>query len=152
MARQQVNIAVVGTGFIAETRARAYAGVTGYEPRIVAAVSRTRPRLEDYARRHGVPGVSTELAPVLERADIDVVDLCVPNHLHMPMAVQVAQAGKHVIVSKPLTAFDGAELPPDVAAANAIAARTRRTRSAGGIPAEVRSYAWASTPWAPCCT
>ena len=114
MAGKQVNIAIVGTGFIAETRARAYAGVTGYEPRIVAAVSRTRERLEAYAHRHSISDVYTELEPVLERQDVEVVDLCVPNHLHRPMAVLAASARKHVIVSKPLTAFVGADLPADV--------------------------------------
>jgi predicted dehydrogenase len=114
MARQQVNIAIVGTGFIAETRARAYAGVTGYEPRLVAAVSRTRERLEDYARRHGIGDVYAELEPVLQRSDVDVVDLCVPNHLHRPMTELAAAAGKHIICSKPLTAFDGAGLPEDL--------------------------------------
>jgi len=109
----QVNIAIVGTGFIAETRARAYAGVTGYEPRLVAAVSRTRERLDDYARRHGIPDTTTSLEAVLERSDVQVVDLCVPNHLHRPMTELAAQAGKHVICSKPLTAFDGAGLPPE---------------------------------------
>jgi predicted dehydrogenase len=113
MDRKQVRIAIVGTGFIAETRARAYAGVSGYEPRIVAAVSRTRDRLEAYARRHDVAHVYTQLDPVLERSDVDVVDLCVPNHLHRPMTVQAAAAGKHVICSKPLTAFDGLDLPED---------------------------------------
>jgi predicted dehydrogenase len=111
MARKFVNIAIVGTGFIAETRARAYAGVTGYEPRIIVAVSRTRERLEAYARRHGVPDVYTDLGPVLERSDVEVVDLCVPNHLHRPMAEQAAAAGKHVICSKPLTAVGSAEQP-----------------------------------------
>lgn len=129
MARRQVNVAVVGTGFIAETRARTYAGVTGYEPRIVAAVSRTRERLEDYARRHAVKDVYTELEPVLERSDVEVVDLCVPNHLHRPMAVLAAEAGKHVIVSKPLTAFDGAELPEDVPVASV--SREQMLREAG---------------------
>lgn len=112
MSGQPVNIAIVGTGFIAETRARSYAGVTGYEPRLVAAVSRTRERLDDYARRHGVPDVYTDLAPVLERADVQVIDLCVPNHLHRPFTELAASAGKHVICSKPLTAFDGSgEVP-----------------------------------------
>src|SRR5438270_11810359 len=83
--RKAVNIAIVGTGFIAETRSRCYAGVSGYEPRLVAAVSRTRERLEDYARRNNIPDVYTELDPVLERRDVDVIDLCVPNHLHRPM-------------------------------------------------------------------
>src|SRR6266567_2904552 len=97
VARRQVNIAIVGTGFIAETRARAYAGVTGHEPRLVAAVSRTRARLDDYARRHAIDDVYTELGPVLERKDVEVVDLCVPNHLHRPMTELAAAAGKHVI-------------------------------------------------------
>ena len=113
MKRQQVNIAIVGTGFIAETRARAYAGVVGVEPRLVAAVSRGRERLEAYARRHGIQDLYSELEPVLHRSDVDVVDLCVPNHLHRPMTEVAAAAGKHVIVSKPLTAFAGAGLPED---------------------------------------
>ncbi|MBV9581869.1 MAG: Gfo/Idh/MocA family oxidoreductase [Chloroflexi bacterium] len=114
MLPRQVRIAIVGTGFIAETRARAYAGVTGYAPDIVAAVSRSRERLEAYARRHAIADVYTELEPVLDRQDVDVVDLCVPNALHRPMAIQAAAAGKHVICSKPLTAFDGADVPEDV--------------------------------------
>jgi predicted dehydrogenase len=128
MARQHVNIAIVGTGFIAETRARAYAGVTGYEPRLVAAVSRTRERLEDYARRQGIPDVYTQIEPVLERSDVEVIDLCVPNHLHRPMAEMAAAAGKHIICSKPLTAFDGVGLPEDVAVADVP--RTQMLREA----------------------
>jgi predicted dehydrogenase len=133
MPRQQVNIAIVGTGFIAETRARSYTHVTGYEPRIVAAVSRSRERLEAYARRHEVPDIYTELEPVLERSDVDVVDLCVPNPVHRPMTELAAAAGKHVICSKPLTAFDGAGSVsrPDMLAqatenADAIVEATRR--------------------------
>jgi predicted dehydrogenase len=104
MGLEQVNVAIVGTGFIADTRARCYAGVSGYAPRLAAAVSRTPERLEAYARRHGIADTYLELEPVLERSDVDVVDLCVPNHLHAPMAIAAAKAGKHVIVSKPLTA------------------------------------------------
>ena len=130
MARPQVNIAIVGTGFIAETRARAYAGVSGYEPRLVAAVSRTRERLENYARRQGIPDTYTQLEPVLERSDVQVVDLCVPNHLHRPMAELAAAAGKHVICSKPLTAFDGVGLPDDVAVADVPRAQMLREAEA----------------------
>jgi predicted dehydrogenase len=111
MPAKQVNIAVVGTGFIAETRARAYAGVTGVEARLVAAVSRTRESAEAYARRHGVAAVYTSLEEALESTDIDVVDLCVPNYLHRPMTEAAAGFKKHVICSKPLTAFDGSALP-----------------------------------------
>jgi predicted dehydrogenase len=114
VAGKGVNIAVNGTGFIAETRARAYAGVTGYEPRLVAAVSRTPQSAEAYARRHAIDFFTTEYERVLERADVDVIDLCVPNFLHRPMTEQAAQAGKHVICSKPLTAFDGSCTPAEM--------------------------------------
>ncbi len=113
MTGRQVNIAIVGTGFIAETRARAYAGVTGYEPRLVAAVSRSQERVQAFAQRHGIADTYVDYAGVLERADVEVVDLCVPNYLHRPMTEAAAQAGKHVICSKPLTAFDGSSIAAD---------------------------------------
>ena len=102
---------MVGTGFIADTRARSYAAVAGYDVRLVAAVSRSPEHAEEYARRHGIADVSTELDLVLDRPDVDVVDLCVPNYLHRPMTEAAAAAGKHVICSKPLTAFDAWAVP-----------------------------------------
>ncbi len=108
MARERtVNVGMIGAGFLAETRARAYAGVSPYPARIVAVASRTLARAEDYARRHLVPQVYDDPRRVFDSPDIDVVDLCVPNHAHRPLAEAAAAAGKHVIVAKPLTAFDG---------------------------------------------
>jgi predicted dehydrogenase len=133
---QPVNVGIIGTGFIAETRARAYAGVGGYQPRLVAAASRTLSRAEDYARRHGIPDVYPDYRRILERKDVDVVDLCVPNHLHRPIAEDAAAAGKHVIVSKPLTVFDGPGSVPraemlSTALANATAMLDATSR--GGV-------------------
>jgi len=102
-----VNIGIIGTGFIADTRARCYASVSGVQPRLVAAANRTLSRGEAYAQRWGVPDVYDDYRRILDRADVDVVDLCVPNFLHRPITEEAAQAGKHVICSKPLTAFDG---------------------------------------------
>jgi predicted dehydrogenase len=81
-------------------------------------VSRTRERAEAYAQRHGIPDAYTDYARVLERPDVEVVDLCVPNYLHRPMTEAAAAAGKHVICSKPLTAFDGASLSDGVEASS----------------------------------
>ena len=111
MASQTVNVAIVGSGFIAETRARAYASVTGTPVRLVAVVSRTLEGAQAYAARHGIADAYDRLGPVLERADVDVVDLCVPNYLHRPMTELIAQARKHIICAKPLTAFDGGSAP-----------------------------------------
>src|SRR5258708_3148222 len=143
MTGRPVNIAIVGTGFIAETRARAYAGVTWYEARLVAAVGRSPERVQAYGRRHAVADTYVDYAQVLERHDVDVGALCVPNSLHRPMTEAAAQAGKHVICSKPLTAFDGSSLtdgraPASVpkaemleAAAENAAAMVEATRRAG---------------------
>jgi predicted dehydrogenase len=112
-ARQRVNIGMIGAGFIAETRARCYAGVAGYDARIVAVTSRSRARAEAYAQNHGVPRVCEDFDEVLARPDVDLVDLCVPNHLHRSMTETAAAAGKHVVCAKPLTAFDGGTVPQD---------------------------------------
>ena len=112
--RRRINIAVIGAGFIAETRARAYAGVVGYDARIVAVAGRSRDKAADYARRHRVPDVYGDYREILGRSDIDIVDLCVPNHLHRPMAEEAAAAGKHVVCAKPLTAFDGGGMAADL--------------------------------------
>jgi predicted dehydrogenase len=128
-----VNIGIIGTGFIAETRARCYATVSGYEPRLVAAANRTVARGQAFAQRWGVPDVYDDYRRVLDRPDVDVVDLCVPNFLHQPIAEAAAQAGKHVICSKPLTAFDGPGSVPRaemiasaLASASAMVSATQR--------------------------
>jgi predicted dehydrogenase len=125
--RRRINIAVIGAGFIAETHARAYAGVAGYDARIVAVASRSRERAAEYARRHGVPDVYGDYHEILARPDIDIVDLCVPNHLHRPMTEAAAAAGKHIVCAKPLTAFDGYGLASDVDVAAVPRARMLAT-------------------------
>jgi predicted dehydrogenase len=106
-SERPLGVAIVGTGFIAETRARAYAAVRGHAVRIVAAASRTRERAEAYARRHAVAAVYDDYRRALERPDVDIVDVCTPNHVHREVTEAAAAAGKHVVCSKPLTAFDG---------------------------------------------
>jgi predicted dehydrogenase len=108
--RKSVRVGIIGAGFIAETRARSYAGVTGHDARVVGVASRTRERAEKYAQRFGIPDVYDDPRALLERDDVDVIDLCVPNHLHRPLTEAAAAAGKHVICTKPLTAFDSANL------------------------------------------
>ena len=51
---------------------------------------------------------------MLERKDVDAVDLCVPTHLHEEMILLAAEAGKHVICEKPLTGYFGGETDEEV--------------------------------------
>ena len=112
MTREQVvGVGIVGAGFLAETRARCY-GRLG-SARLAAVTSRRKERAADYAERHGVPVVCDDLEAMLARDDVQMVDLCVPNLLHRPMAVAAAEAGKHVVCTKPLAAYLGQDLGDD---------------------------------------
>ena len=119
---RQLGVGVVGAGFLAETRARCWRQVVS--ARVAGVASRRREHAEDYARRFDVPAVFDDLDAMLASPAIDVVDLCVPNSLHREMAEAAAAAGKHVICTKPLTAYTGQDLPEDASDAD-VAGRDR---------------------------
>jgi predicted dehydrogenase len=108
--QKQVGIGIIGAGFLAETRARCYAQVSGYHARIVAVAGRTEDNVARYARRHHVPKTFTDYRELLALPEEELVDLCVPNHLHRPMAEAAAAAGKAIVCTKPLTADVGQDL------------------------------------------
>lgn len=119
---QQLRIGIVGAGFLAETRARCWRQVRSAG--IAGVVARRRERAEDYARRFDVPVAFDDLDAMLASPEIDVVDLCVPNSLHREMTEEAAAAGKHVICTKPLTAYTGQDLP-ESASDDQVAGRDR---------------------------
>jgi len=113
MPRAQIGVGLVGAGFLAETRARCYARVAGVDARLAAVVARRPERARAFAGRHGVARATRSLDELLGMDEVDVVDLCVPNLLHREMAEAAARAGKHVICTKPLTAYVGQDLGGD---------------------------------------
>ncbi len=120
--QRQLRVGIVGAGFLAETRARCWRQVASV--RVAGIVSRRRQRAADFARRFDIPVVFDDLDAMLEDAAVDVVDLCVPNRLHREMTEAAAAAGKHIICTKPLTAYTGQDLPDD-AGDTEIAGRDR---------------------------
>ena len=118
----QLRVGIVGAGFLAETRARCWKQVVS--ARVAGVASRRRERAEDYAARFDVPAVFDDLDAMLRSPAIDVVDLCVPNSLHREMTEAAAAAGKHVICTKPLTAYTGQDMPETAGDAD-VAGRDR---------------------------
>ena len=116
--RKQVRIGIIGAGFLAETRARCYAKVAGHDAEIVAVAAHTEENARKYAARHGVERVCRSADELLGLADIDMVDLCIPNSLHRPVTEAAAAAGKHIVCTKPLTAYVGQDLPEGAADAD----------------------------------
>lgn len=121
--QQPVGVGLIGAGFIARTRARCYRALGGRAV-LAAVASRTGERAAELAREFEVGAVCAGAADLLARDDVQVVDLCVPNDLHRPLAEQAAAAGKHVVCTKPLTAYVGQDLGPD--AGDAAVSQTPR--------------------------
>jgi len=95
------GVAIVGCGMIARFHARALAEVPN--TRLVALVSRSTDRARAMAEELRLAcDVSIDLASVLARRDVQVVIVCTPSGAHREPAVAAANAGKHVVVEKPL--------------------------------------------------
>lgn len=126
MSGTTVRIGLIGSGFLAETRARCYRRVHGMRAELFAVAARGGPRARAFAERHGIPHVAAGADALLAMPEVDLVDLCVPNALHRPLAEAAARAGKAVVCTKPLTAYVGQDLPPE--AGDAMVAEVDRAR------------------------
>ena len=69
--------------------------------------SRTRESAEAFASDIGVVFATDDFDALLARADIDVIDICTPPASHHEIAIRAAEAGKHIIMEKPLTGYFG---------------------------------------------
>jgi predicted dehydrogenase len=110
--RRRVGVGLVGAGFVARIHAEAYHHVRGVDVDVVAVAATRRERADAFAREFGVGRAVADFRAVLDDRAVDLVDLCVPSHLHAQMAMEAARAGKHVIVEKPLTGFFGGAATP----------------------------------------
>ena len=108
---QRVGIGLIGAGFLARTRMRCYAQVSGYHADVVAVAARSDASAQAFANAHDIPRAFADYHDLLALPEVDVVDVCVPNRLHREIVEAAAAAGKHVICTKPLTAYVGQGLP-----------------------------------------
>ena len=124
-----LRIAILGTGFLARTRARCWKRVHGGALEIIVA-ARDATKAAAFAREHGLAGgVSIDAA--LADPAVAVVDLCVPNSAHRPLTERAAAQKKHVLCTKPLAAFHGQGLAAEATAAEFTAtSRTAMLRAA----------------------
>jgi len=110
----KVGVGIVGAGFVAHIHARSFARLRDLGVELVAVTAVPIGQARSFAEEFGIPHYSDDYHKVLERADVDLVDLCVPNDLHHSFAVAAAEAGKHIICEKPLTGFFGPADTPRV--------------------------------------
>lgn len=103
-----LGIGLVGFGMIGKVHALAYNEIPQYYPHTLppinlAAVCTTRAESAEKAAREGGFGAwTTSVAELVARDNVQVVDVCLPNFAHRPTILAALDAGKHVIVDKPL--------------------------------------------------
>jgi predicted dehydrogenase len=119
-----LNIGMIGYGFMGRAHSNAYRKVgnffdTRYQPVLKAACARSQDRIQAFADNWGYESIETDWRALLQRDDIDVVDICVPNNLHSEIALAAAEAGKMILCEKPLAmnAAEGEEMCQAVEAA-----------------------------------
>ncbi len=99
MSNERLRVGVIGSG-AGQFHLQGYSE----EPRaeVVAIAGLDTDRVQKLATQYGVPDVYREYQELLARDDIDAVSVAVPNMLHMPVALAAFEAGKHVLIEKPL--------------------------------------------------
>jgi len=105
--RKNLNIAMVGSGFMGRMHSNAYRQANSFfdsDYMACAKVICTRDagKAREFADRWAWQETETDWRRLLERKDIDLIDICVPNSLHRDIAVAALQAGKMVATEKPL--------------------------------------------------
>jgi hypothetical protein len=100
-SRSIVRFAIIGAGAICDVHAQAIRSL----PDVAAlslVVSTRAARARRLAEARGAGGYSTDLDAVLADPAIDAVSICTPSGLHATQAVAALEAGKHVMIEKPI--------------------------------------------------
>jgi predicted dehydrogenase len=106
---KELRIGMLGCGFMGRAHSNAWLQVSHFferehKPVLKAVYGREqdRPQLEKFAKMWGYESIETDWRKVVERDDIDLIDVCVPNHMHHDCVIAAAEAGKIVVCEKPL--------------------------------------------------
>jgi len=95
-----IRVAIIGTGQIAQTHMKNYAAIPGVE--MVACADINEAAARKSAAEYKIPHVYTSARELMQRDDIDAVDVCLHNNYHMPATLLALESGKHVYCEKPM--------------------------------------------------
>jgi predicted dehydrogenase len=107
MAKQSLNIGLVGYGFMGRAHSNAFLQAgrffdLPYQPVLKAVCARNPERAKAFADNWGYELIETDWRKLIARHEIDVIDIASPNDTHAEIAIAAAQAGKMVLCEKPL--------------------------------------------------
>jgi predicted dehydrogenase len=102
-----VGVGMVGYAFMGRAHSQAWRNVSAFfdlpaRPELVALAGRSYDQASAAARRMGWESVETDWRRLIQRDDVDIIDICTPGDSHAEIAIAALDAGKHVLCEKPL--------------------------------------------------
>ena len=101
-----LGVAAIGYAFMGKAHSNAWRNVAGFfdvpavEQKVL--VGRDAAAVAEAAAKYGWAESATDWRAVIERDDVHIVDICAPGWMHAEIAIAALEAGKHVLVEKPL--------------------------------------------------
>lgn len=104
---KKLNIGMIGYGFMGRAHSNAFRQVNAFfdvpfELSLKAVCGRNQSKVRKMADDWGWQETASDWDALVQRPDIDVIDICTPNYLHAPIALEALRAGKIVWCEKPL--------------------------------------------------
>ena len=134
-AQQTLGVGMVGYAFMGAVHSQAWRSAPRFfdlpaRLRMSVLAGRDETRLKAAAGRYGWESTETDWGRLIDRDDVDIVDICTPGDTHAEIAIAALEAGKHVLCEKPL-----ANSVPEAEAMAAAASRaaTRGVRAMCGF-------------------
>lgn len=97
---KKIRIGLIGAGIIGKVHLDNYAKLYGAE--VVAVCDIDENVLKQVAEQYQIPYTYTDFRDMLQRDDLDAVDVCLHNNLHAQVSIEALKAGKHVYCEKPI--------------------------------------------------
>jgi predicted dehydrogenase len=97
---EKLRIGIIGVGQIGQVHLENYQPIP--EVSVAAVADTNLEHARSVAKRFGIQDVYADFHELLKREDIQAVDVCLHNNLHMPVSVTALEAGKHVYCEKPM--------------------------------------------------
>ena len=137
-----LGIGMAGARYGAHMHLANYAALPSGLVEVRGVCSRSQASADAFAAAAKIPFATDDFNALLARPDIDVIDICVPPALHHEFAIRAAEAGKHIIMEKPLTGYFGERGDTEPIGLHVPRARMRAgaLRNAEAVRAAVRRH------------
>ena len=105
---RRIGIGMLGYAFMGKAHSHAWKDIPIFfwpppaVPDLVVIYGRTENKVKEAALRYGYKRFTTNWREVVKDPEVEIIDNCLPNHLHKDPTIEAMEEGKHVVVEKPL--------------------------------------------------